>query len=369
MNAAAQHAPDSRATGVVGAAVVPHAPQFLSLPATEDAAQVERVRAALTSIGERLRVMAPDCIVMLSNDHGDHFVSHCVPPFCVHVANAADGMHKHRGDWRVDGETGYALVGEMGDAGFDLAFTLNARLPTAFTIPFEFMGFGRDTPMVPIFVNAYLPPQPSPVRCHQFGAALGRALQRLGKRAVLIGSGGLSHYPGTVHYPHPDVEGDRRIFDAVRGGQLSHLLSFDAQQLDRSGNVELRMALAVAGAVGNRAPFESLFEPSWHHVYAAFGWDLREALPEPAPIYPPLPCARAALVEAVLGLRTSASHVERFLDDPDAYCRAYALAQAEHEALAAMQMDRLRDEFGIHALLTSGASTHIQLIQDKRKPR
>jgi hypothetical protein len=33
--------------GIVGAAIVPHAPQFLTLPKTEDKAQVARFNAAL----------------------------------------------------------------------------------------------------------------------------------------------------------------------------------------------------------------------------------------------------------------------------------------------------------------------------------
>src|SRR5690349_1727034 len=146
--------------GVVAAAAVPHAPQFLSRPDTEDLDQVERVRVGLAGIGEAFRKKKPDCIIVISNDHGDHFITHSVPAFCVHVAASADGMHKHRGDWALDGALGYALVPEMSSLGFDLAFTLGAHLQTAFTIPYEFMGFDRQTPMTAIFVNAYVPPQP-----------------------------------------------------------------------------------------------------------------------------------------------------------------------------------------------------------------
>ena len=71
--------------------------------------------------------------------------------------------------------------------GSALAFTLGAKLQTAFTIPYEFMGFTRDMPMVALFVNSYVPPQPSPMRCHAFGQALERALCRLGRRAILVG--------------------------------------------------------------------------------------------------------------------------------------------------------------------------------------
>src|SRR3546814_3339856 len=84
------------------------------------------------------------------------------------------------------------------------------------------MGFGRDVPMTAIFLNAYVPPQPSPLRCHAFGQALARAMARMGRRAVLIASGGLSHYPGTRHYPHPDVATDQVLHEQLSAGNLAH---------------------------------------------------------------------------------------------------------------------------------------------------
>ncbi|MGV3653544.1 MAG: hypothetical protein ACO1N5_04940 [Noviherbaspirillum sp.] len=353
--------------GIVAAAAVPHAPQFLSLPDTEDKAQVERVRQQLHDIGERFREKRPDTVIVISNDHGDHFVTHSVPPFCVHAAASADGMHKHRGDWAIDGRLGYALVPEMEAGGFDLAFTLSAKVPTAFTIPFAFMGFTRDTPMTAIFVNSYVPPQPSPARCFAFGQALERALCKLGRRAVLVASGGLSHYPGTRHYHHPDVETDKQLFARMAAGDLQHLMGLSARDMDKTGNVELRAIQILAGAVGDRKPFAAQFEPSWHHTYASLAWDLEDGgnAPEAELIYPALPSERAALVQAVWRLRTNAADARHFVADPGAYCAQFALADDERAALMDFDMEALRDRFGIHALLTAGAQMQVGL---QRRP-
>jgi len=354
-------------TGIVGVAAVPHAPQFLSMPDTEDHAQVARVRTAMAALGARLRALEPDCVIVLSNDHGDHFVTHSVAPFCVHAAERADGMHKHRGDWALDTSSGYPLVRAMGEEGFDLAFTLDAKLPTSFTIPCEFMGFGRDTPLTAIFVNAYVPPQPSPLRCHAFGQALSRAVTRMGRRAVLIASGGLSHYPGTVHYPKPDVDTDRVLFEQMRAGNLAHLLAYDEDALDATGNLELRMTLIAAGAIaaaGQRKPFIAEFEPSWHHTYAVLGWDLTEPRERKPFIYPALPPSRVALVRAVQTLRVDGAAARRFLADPAAYCDDFALTTDERAALIAADFDALRDRFDIHALLTAGAMTQLRIQRD-----
>lgn len=358
--------PDFRGkqAGIVAAAAVPHAPQFLSLPDTEDKAQVERVRLQLSDIGARFREKQPDTVIVISNDHGDHFVTHSVPPFCVHVAAGADGMHKHRGDWAIDGRLGYALVPEMSDCGFDLAFTLGAKIPTAFTIPYEFMGFTRATPMTAIFVNSYVPPQPAPARCFAFGQALERALCKLGRRAVLIASGGLSHYPGTRHYHHPDVETDKKLFARMAAGDLQHLMGFSARDMDRTGNVELRATQILAGVVGDRKPFAAQFEPSWHHTYASLAWDLESSgpdQPEQELIYPALPSERAALVQAVWQLRTNAADARQFVADPATYCARFVLADDERAALMAFDLEALRDRFGIHALLTAGAQMQVGL--------
>jgi 2,3-dihydroxyphenylpropionate 1,2-dioxygenase len=47
--------PTRQSAGIVGAAIVPHAPQFLSLPETEDKAQVGRVNAAMRAMGDKFR--------------------------------------------------------------------------------------------------------------------------------------------------------------------------------------------------------------------------------------------------------------------------------------------------------------------------
>lgn len=353
-----------RRAGIVAAAAVPHAPQLLSRPDTEDLAQVDRVMAQLAAIGEVFRRKEADCVIVISNDHGDHFVTHSVPPFCVHVAHSADGMHRHRGDWALDAQLGYALVPEMSTLGFDLAFTLGAKLQTAFTIPYEYMGFTRDMPMTALFVNAYVPPQPSPTRCFAFGQALERALCKLGRRAILVASGGLSHYPGTRHYPHPDVKTDEGLFARMCDGDLQHLLGLSERELDRSGNVELRSTLMLAGAIGDRKPFAAHFEPSWHHTYATLAWDLEAPNPlvdDHELIYPALPSDRAPLVEAVLRLRTSPEDARRFVADPAAWSQGFRLAPDEREALVALDTERLRDQFRIHALLTAGAAMQVGL--------
>jgi 2,3-dihydroxyphenylpropionate 1,2-dioxygenase len=351
--------------GFVGAAAVPHAPQMLSLPKSEDHAQVARVRKAMLGIGEAMRAEKPDLVIVIGNDHGDDFILRSVPAFMFHCGPRAAGRDGHAGHWAVDGEAGYELLRAMQDEGFDPAFTLDAPIGTFFTIPVEFMGWSKDTPVLPLFVNSYVPPQPSPERCFAFGQALARAVERAGRRAVLIASGGLSHYPGTAVYsePGPDIKADTEIFERIRGGNLRHLLSMDAAALDATGNIELRSWLILAGIVGDRKPQVALLEPNWHHTYGTFGWtDLKPR--KPARLwYPANPTRRAELARALHALRTDEEAGRAFLADAAAFAARWDLAEDERAALVAMDEKAMRDAMGIHALLTSGAARGLDKLR------
>ncbi|MGE5268115.1 MAG: hypothetical protein ACM3JG_00440 [Thiohalocapsa sp.] len=337
--------------GIVGAAIVPHAPQFLTLPETEDKAQVARVNAAMRQLGEEFRALDPDLLIVISNAHCDDFVVRCVPAFMLHCGARAEGSGGHAGSWPIDGAAGYALLQELLDAGFDPAFTLDAALGTAFTIPLEFCGYQRETPFLPLFVNAYVPPQPSPERCFAFGRALAQALQLLGRRAVVLASGGLSHYPGTPLYPHPDIATDKVIFEHLEAGNLRYLLSLDAAALDRTGNVECRALQILAGAIGDRPPTQALFEPSWHHIYAVVGWTDLRPREAAAAHYPATAPERSALAAAIFALVGDGEARASFARDGEAFAAWFPLAADERAALLALDRAALRDHFRLNPML------------------
>ena len=354
--------------GFVGAAAVPHAPQMLSLPKSEDHDQVARVRKAMFGIGEAMRAEKPDLVIVIGNDHGDDFILRSVPAFMFHCGPRAVGRDGHAGHWAVDGEAGYELLRAMQDEGFDPAFTLDAPIGTFFTIPVEFMGWSKETPVLPLFVNSYVPPQPSPERCFAFGQALARAVERMGRRAVLIASGGLSHYPGTAVYsdPGPDLKADTEIFERIRGGNLRHLLSMDAAALDATGNIELRSWLILAGIVGDRKPQVASLEPNWHHTYGTFGWTDLKPKPPARLWYPANPTRRAELARALHALRTDEDAGRAFLADAAGFAARWDLAEDERAALIAMDEKAMRDAMGIHALLTSGAARGLDKLRKSK---
>src|ERR1700719_3820405 len=65
---------------VIGGAMLPHAPQFFTMPDTEDKALVAHVREVAADVGQRLRALDPDLWIIFSNDHAEQFFHTTAPP-------------------------------------------------------------------------------------------------------------------------------------------------------------------------------------------------------------------------------------------------------------------------------------------------
>jgi 2,3-dihydroxyphenylpropionate 1,2-dioxygenase len=344
--------PGSKSAGIIAAAIVPHAPQLLNMPETEDLDQVARVKAKMRQIGDEMRALDPDLIVVVSNSHGEELVVDCVPALMVHCGDRANGAGKHKGRWLVDGEAGQQLTSLMMEEGFDPAFTFSNDVGTSFTIAHEFCGFSRETAFLPIFVNVYVPPQPSPQRCFAYGKALARCFERMGRRTALIISGGLSHYPATPMYPRPDLATDQVIFERMTNGNLLYLMSLDAAALDRTGNVESRTLQVLAGCIGDRKPDHALLEPSWHHIYAVLGWTKKQEDEQYVPLYTGFTAQHSELARALNMLLKDDAAVAAYRQDRGTVASRFDFTPEQAAAFIQLDEDDLRLNFAVNPMLT-----------------
>ena len=100
-----------------------------------------------------------------------------------------------------------------------MAYSEDAELGHAFSIPFEYVIGKRNIPVVPFFTNVYVPPLPTPRRCEALGKAIAEIVKGRKERVAIIASGGMSHFPGTTKYLTPGVRLRSLARLAVRGGQ------------------------------------------------------------------------------------------------------------------------------------------------------
>ena len=121
---------------VIGGAMLPHAPQFFTMPDTEDKALVAHVREVAADVGKRLRALEPDLWIIFSNDHAEQFFHTTAPPFTVHVGGEATGEFAGRKfHWKVPSEIGFELVRQLYRQNFDPAFSSTAKIDYAIGIP------------------------------------------------------------------------------------------------------------------------------------------------------------------------------------------------------------------------------------------
>jgi len=260
---------------LVGAFACAHTPQLLARPGTEDRDLVLRVHAAFARVKWRLEALRADAIAIVAGDHVEAFFLDSVPALAVYVGAECAGTFGHyRYRFPIHEPLARAIVEQGVERGFDLCYTQSAPLDYAFYVPLHFTMPEPALPIVPLHVNVYLPPQPTPRRCFEWGAALGAILRARSERVVLMCSGGMSHFPGTDRYASPEFEYDRRLLDTLREGRGRELAAVTGEELDKMGNIELRTWAVVLGAVGDAKADVYCYEPSWHHGNAVVEWAL-----------------------------------------------------------------------------------------------
>ena len=345
---------------ILGGAMLPHAPQFFTLPDTEDKKTVARVQQTAADIGEQLRALQPDLWIIFSNDHAEQFFHQVAPAFTFHVGGEANGEFAgHTFHWDVPGAIGLELVRRLYRLGFDPAFTSTAKIDYAIGIPLTHLGHKGS--VLPIFVNAYLPPQPTMERCYAFGQAIAQSLTAMGMRTIVLASGGMSHYPGTDRYSQPALEWDKSALARLEDGNLKSLLGYDETELDDTGNIELRCWACAAGALGQRKPDIVALEPSWHHNYASLGW-FTPAQPVSDFHYPSIQPELVTLTTALHQIAHDVHHRSTFIANRQAFADSFLLDENHAELLVKLDVPALV-ALGVHPLIPFLANMQVQRQQ------
>lgn len=172
------------------------------------------LKSAIAAARQQVQAFAPDLVVLVAPDHYNGFFNELMPPFCI--GSEADSVGDYlspAGPLNVDAEAAIALADLLMDEDFDIAVSRQMRVDHGFAQALQVMWGSLDTPPVlPIFLNAVAKPGiPRVRRCRALGEAVGRFLDTLERRTLLIGSGGLSHEPPVPTLAHPDPAVRQRI--------------------------------------------------------------------------------------------------------------------------------------------------------------
>src|SRR5713101_30802 len=190
---------------LVAAFACPHTPQLLVRPETEDRDMVLRVHAAYGEVKRRLEAARPDVICVVAGDHVEGFFLTSVPALAVYVGASVSGkFDRYRYTFDVHEPLARAVLEQGIERGFDLTYSQDLALDYAFFVPLHFTMPEPRVPIIPLFVNVYLPPQPTPARCYAWGLTLRGILDARPERVALMSSGWLSLFTGCYQYCSPD---------------------------------------------------------------------------------------------------------------------------------------------------------------------
>ena len=121
-----------------------------------------------------------------------------------------------------------------------------------------------NVPIVPIYIESFRLPCPSPARCYAFGQALAAAVKAWpgNQRIGVVASGGISHYPQSFPFQYAqgvpmakhgnvDHEYDRKLFELMSEGRYDELTKLTNQDLLDHGDTELHSWITLLGMVGD----------------------------------------------------------------------------------------------------------------------
>jgi hypothetical protein len=253
----------------------------------------------------------PDVVVIWGDDQHENFTDDVIPPFCVLAYDRIEARHRARDAannvWgegpetviRVPGhrEAGKFLARRLLEQDVDVAYAYrplhhpglaHAFLNTITYLDYDRVGFPH--PVVAFAVNCYGrrviaqrggrgslaqplaeadldPPSPSPKRCMDVGAATARAMRESPWRTALIASSSWSHafLTDKHHQLYPDIEADRRLYEALRRGDYETWRQTPLAAVEASGQQEMLNWYALAGAMEElgKKPDECDFIESW----------------------------------------------------------------------------------------------------------
>jgi 2,3-dihydroxyphenylpropionate 1,2-dioxygenase len=251
---------------IVASMATMHAPQLFTRPPEEDPRQLDDGIAAMRRLGKLLDETKPDALIVFGSDHMETFFLKSVPTFAIMSCERATAAFAGR-SWNppIHQEFAEGLLEQLVARDFDMAYSQEADLGHSFAAIFEWVLEGRAIPVVPVFLNTYLPPLPSARRCAALGRAIADIVSKRPERVAILASGGMSHYPGTWKYYKPAYDFDRWCIHELENGHSDSFLNLTAEQLDEVGNTEMLPWAAVLGATGEQHMELLSYQETSHH--------------------------------------------------------------------------------------------------------
>jgi 2,3-dihydroxyphenylpropionate 1,2-dioxygenase len=217
----------------------------------------QKFRSALAMAAHEVRRFDPDVAIVFGGDHRRAFTT-VVPTFAVALSASivAEGRHP-AGDIEVPSALARGLCEHLLRENFDVTVCRDIALDHAFAQPIrDLLGKLDSKPVIPVAVNCATAPLPTGRRVAEFGAVVGRFLDTVDQRVLLVGTGGLSHSPPSLEvdaYELSDDERARLITEGMADARNKIRPEWDAEVLTAMSTWDVDALIRLVDSAHARA--------------------------------------------------------------------------------------------------------------------
>ena len=225
--------------------------------------------AAFGTLRADLEAAKPDVLIVVANDQFVNFFWNNIPTFFVTLADEVKGQFtRHKFHYRNHKELGKAIIRAGMAKGIDFSYGEHIELQHTQNVPLYFLLPEPKIPILPIYVNTWVDPAPTPRRCYQVGELIREVADGAHERVAILATGGLSHFPGSPRIGEIDEKFDHQLLDVMRQGRGKSLMDFSVEDLLQAGDTEFLNWMVAIGAVGDVRATYTAYMPD----FVATGW-------------------------------------------------------------------------------------------------
>ncbi|OGB90002.1 AmmeMemoRadiSam system protein B [candidate division WOR-1 bacterium RIFCSPHIGHO2_01_FULL_53_15] len=233
---------------IVFGAIMPHPPIVVPAVGKERLKEAEKSRNALEVISQRFKGLEFDTIVVIT-PHGDVGQA-SVPVYTGHVFEGNFGQFgqpKPSFNFKGDPQLGLAVVKDTHlatacpETVLDHGILVPLYYPTA---------AGIKKPILPIAI-AFMPLS----KLFEFGQALSKTIDRLGRKVLLIASADMSHrltQDAPSGFSPRGREFDEKLVELVKNYDIKGILKFDPDLAEEAGQDALWSISILLGALDGK---------------------------------------------------------------------------------------------------------------------
>jgi aromatic ring-opening dioxygenase catalytic subunit (LigB family) len=225
--------------------------------------------AAFAALRADLEAAKPDVLIVVANDQFVNFFWNNIPTFFVTIGDEVKGQFtRHSFRYRNHKDLGKAIIRAGMDKGIDFSYGERIELQHTQNVPLYFLLREPKIPILPVYVNTWVDPAPSPRRCYQVGELIRAVAENSKERVAILATGGLSHFPGSPRIGEIDEGFDHKLLEVMRQGKGKSLVEYSVDDLLQAGDTEFLNWMVVVGAVGDAKATFTAYMPDW----VATGW-------------------------------------------------------------------------------------------------